>query len=557
MNKKWILEENYIPAAAKQALGDYSPMQQALLYQRGIRTMEKAYSFLHPETQPLAEGNTIPGIVESAGVILQSEATGKKICVYGDYDTDGITAVAIMTQTLRRINAEVEYYLPDRFDEGYGLNQDAIRELHNRGVNLIITVDCGIRAVEEVALARTLGMDMVIVDHHVPGETLPADVLIVDPKLHSETGIFVHYCGAGLAYLLAKEILGQKGIEISEDMLGLAAIGTVADMVPLKGENRTLVEKGISSLRKTKLPGLEALYKTARINPGAINSTTIGFIIAPRLNATGRISDAAIAVELLLEAEQEKAESIAVEIEQINIERRKHMLDAFKTAMDKIESIEAIPPIIIITDESFSEGVVGLAASRLKEHFYRPVIVGAKCEDSIRASARSIEGFNIIEVLERVSHFLIRYGGHAGAAGLTVATENFGKFKDELGRIAEEMLSDLPLTPVIHIAREVEFNELNMSLMKFLNQLEPFGMENEKPYFMTRNVRVRYSKPVGSDKAHLKMTLEKQGIIFDAIAFKQAENFETMGDRIDIVYQFELDEYMGIQKLQLVIEDMK
>lgn len=557
MRKQWIIDEVEISEEVKGTLEAYSDLEKKLLISRGIYDSKSAQEYLKPEEWDLPGANEIPGMAEAAQTVLKAIAGKKKICIYGDYDTDGITSVSILVHALKTINGEIMHYLPDRFQEGYGLNIDAILKLKEQGVNLIITVDCGIRAIEEVEKAYDLGLEMIIVDHHEPGDTVPEKALIVDPKIHRDTGIFTEYCGAGLSYLLAKEVLGLKNIDISEDLLGLAAVGTVADMVPLKDINRAIVAKGINALKTMNLQGMKALYRVARINAEAINAATIGFMIAPRLNATGRISDAAIAVELLLTSDPENAETLAEDVEKINSDRRQYMNEAFDIASKKIEKMDDLPKIIILSDKSFSEGVVGLAASRIKEKYYRPVLVGAETGDSIRASARSIEGFNMIKALEKVSKYLTRYGGHAGAAGLTVAATNYSGLKKDLELIAEEMLQEKELVPVIHITAEVDFNDLNRDLIDFLNKLEPFGMENERPFLVTKNVRVLNARVVGSDKSHLKLTVEKDGRVFDAIAFRQAEHYELMGDVIDIVYRFDLDEYMGIEKLQLIIEDIR
>lgn len=555
LKKKWIENDADIPEETLIQLSEFNEIQMRLLYQRGLTTAAEVNSYLNPTLDELAPPESVYGIMDAVQRIDTACRRGEAICIYGDYDADGITAVSILVHTLRRIHGSVSFFLPERSD-GYGLNSDALKRIHKTGVGLVIAVDCGIRAVEEAAEARKMGMDLIILDHHLPADTLPKDVIIVDPKVHSRDGAFTEYCGAALAYLLASEVLKASGETISDDMLALAAVGTIADMVPLVSENRILAAAGIQALRNTKLTGMLALYSTAGVSRNNITSSTVGYVIAPRLNAAGRIDSASIAVDLLLETDPNRAGELASTLEAVNTQRRALTKNTIGTARKHLAAMEETPPVIFIVDDSFHEGVVGLAASRLNDDYYRPVIVGAVGERYTTASARSIKELNIIQLLTEVEHCMVRYGGHAGAAGLTIENSRLVEFENEVLEVGSRMMSGMELCPSLDISCVIGFDSLNEELLFFMERIEPFGIGNQKPLFAARNVSVLSARAVGSGKEHLKLTLQQGDRFFDAIAFKQAHHLEKLQGPIDIAFKFEWNDYMGIRKMQLVIEDI-
>ncbi len=558
MAKRWLLEEQDIPDYIRAEFSDFSAIETKLLFQKGINSRNDAELFLNPLNAEVPDGARIPGLKDAANRILQAISDGENICVYGDYDTDGIAAVTIMLLTLRQLSGKVSYYLPEREEHGYGLNCDSLRELQERGEDLIIAVDCGVRAVKEAACAVSIGLDLIIIDHHLPDDNLPEGVLIVDPKVTEAPGCFTEYCGAGLAYLLAKQIGNEESsVSVDSELLALAGIATIADMVPLIGPNRIIAAKGVEALKSTRLPGLAALFESAGIQRETITSTTVGFIIAPRINATGRIASAGTAVRLLLEQDHGKAKALADQVERINSDRKHSMFETIEIVQERLSTLVNIPPVIFLEDEGFIEGVVGLAASRIAEEYHRPVIIGAKGKKHVTASARSIEGINIVEILDQLKEYLIRFGGHAQAAGLTISNSDLEDFRKRLLIIGSKALENTDLQPTITVSSMIEFSDLRPFVLEFLVRMEPFGVGNPYPLFATRNVHVVSARQVGAGKEHLKLTLQKQGVFFDAIAFRQAHYIDTMSKTIDVAYRFEWNEYLGVKKMQLNIEDIK
>ncbi len=558
LSKRWVLEEQDIPEHFRPEFPGLSQTEMELLFQRGIKSSSDAEKFLNPLNGDILQGARIPGMDEAASRVLRAIFNGDRICIYGDYDTDGITAVAIMTRTLSQISENISYYLPDREDHGYGLNFESLRELRERGEDLIIAVDCGVRAVKEAAYAVSIGLDLIIIDHHLPDDDLPENVLIVDPKATECSDLFNEYCGAGLSYLLALRIAEvEKSISIDSDILALAGIATIADMVPLTGPNLVLASKGVEALKTTRIPGLLALYENAGIRKESITSTSVGFIIAPRINATGRVASAEIAVKLLLEEDHSRAKALADQVEMINNDRKISMSETIEIVRARLTDLAEIPPIIFLEDERFVEGVVGLAASRIAEEYHRPVIIGAKGMKHVRASARSIKGINIVEILDQLKEHLVRFGGHDQAAGLTIANSDLEDFRQKLLIVGARALENVELVPNILISSIIEFCDLKPSILEFLERMEPFGVGNPYPLFATRNAQVVNARSVGAGKEHLKLTLQKKGTFFDAIAFRQGHFLETMGRTIDVAYRFEWNEYLGVKKMQLNIEDIK
>jgi single-stranded-DNA-specific exonuclease len=547
-----------------------------LLENRGFITKKSMQDFLNPRLESVT--------VESVGLDKReldkalkriSEAIGKKeqIVVYGDYDVDGITGSAILWETLNELGAKVMPYLPDRVEEGYGLSVAGIQnsKFKIQNIKLIITVDNGIVANEAVDFANSQGIDVIVTDHHTPpvggGEKLPEALAIVHTT---------KLCGAGVAYLLSKELRKSrplpdpllKGEGEEDDIhLELAALGTVADMVPLTGANRAIVKFGLEKLCKTRRPGLQALFRSTGCDKEAIGVYEVGFLIGPRLNAAGRIDSAMDSLRLLCTKDKSKARDLAEKLELTNRERQLLMRQAAEHASLSVKMRDSLKKILVVAHESYQEGVIGLVAGKLVEEFYRPSIVISRGEKVSKASVRSVEGFNVIEFLRTTPEYFVNVGGHPMAAGFTIETEKILAFQALLETNAEELLDDEALMRRLRVDCELPLSTINQEFYHRLQELGPFGMGNPQPVFVTRGVRVRDMKVLGREGKHLKLVLEDSNSelrimnygLFDGIGFGMGEMAREIdiGDEIDIAYTIDENTWNGNTKLQLKVRDIK
>jgi len=554
---KWTLPKSP-PAEVSKSLRSYNRIEQQILFNRGYLTEVNVSEFLDPGAFIEADPYLIKEMKEAVSRINRALEEDQEIIIYGDYDADGVTGTALLAEALREVGAFVNVYFPDRFAEGYGLNHRAVERIAESNAKLLITVDCGVRAIEEVAHATKLGLDVIITDHHIQGNALPEAFALLNPHRTETSYPYEGLAGVGVAYKFAQAIFREKGLPASKEkaLLDFVAIGTVADMVPLTDENRALVKMGLHVLNSSPRIGIKALINVSGYREGGIDSTSIGFGLGPRLNAAGRVQSALTAYELLVAKNPQTASDIAKELEQLNNKRKQLTLDVVERAIEtfKLSDIESI---LLVAEPEFHEGVVGLAASRICDEFYRPAIVGKVGESHTRASARSIPGFHITEALEKCSDLLDRFGGHEAAAGFSVRNENFQELQKRLVAIAEQELGDEELVSTLAIDSKAEFNELGEGIMKFIDLLQPCGQGNHWPIFYTEQVQVRDSRLVGADKSHLKMTLRKSSISFDAIAFRMGDIIERLPEFIDIAYRLERNSYLGYESLQLNIVDVQ
>ena len=528
-----------------------------LLKNRGIKTKKERDGFFnppHPDSLTLSSLSLKKSILEKA--ILRIEKAKKKkerVIVYGDYDADGITASAILWECLYVLGVNALPYIPERFSEGYGLNGESIEKIKKKypDLGLIISVDNGIVAHDAVDTANKLGIDVIITDHHERGEKYPKAYSVIHTTKIS---------GSALAWIFAREIRKRMsgGKLLFGDGLELAGIGTIADQLPLIGANRSFAKYGLERLKKTVRPGLLAMYRNARINSDAISSYTIGFIIAPRLNAMGRLEHAIESLRLLCTKSPQSAERLAQYLEETNVERQKtveKVLGHVRKVMEK----ESLGKAIIIGDESYHEGVIGLAAAKLVEEYYLPSIVLSLGKRKSKASARSIEGFNIIEAINSFSELLINAGGHPMAAGFSIKTglvEEFTKrFKDKAGKI----LGKKELSPTLKIDLEMEFGDINYPLVKKIEEFEPFGNGNPNPSFLTKKVEIVNARAVGAKRDHLKLKFRKNNKVFNAIGFGMVDLVKDMDikGKFDIVYSLELNRWNNDINIELKLKDIK
>lgn len=554
---KWTIPK-FPPAEVSKSLRSFNRIEKQILFNRGYLTEASANEFLNPGAFVEADPYLINEMNEAVSRINVALEEGQEITIYGDYDADGVTATALLAEALREVGSSVSVYFPDRFAEGYGLNRQAVERIAASDAKLLITVDCGVRAIEEIAHATKLGLDVIITDHHIQGEVLPEALALLNPHRADTKYPYEGLAGVGVAYKLAQAIFREKGLASSKEkaLLDFVAIGTVADMVPLTGENRALVKQGLGVLNSSPRIGLKALIDVSGYREGGIDSSSIGFGLGPRLNAAGRVQSAQTAYKLLVANKQQIASDIAKELDQLNNKRKQLTLDVFERAIETIKRSD-IELILLIAEPDFHEGVVGLAASRICDEYYRPAIVGKVGESHTRASARSIPGFHITAALEKCSDLLDRFGGHEAAAGFSIRNENIQALQKRLADIAEQELSDDELIPSMAIDSKAEFDELGEGIMKFIDLLQPCGQGNNWPIFCTEQVQVRDSRLVGADKSHLKMTLRKSSMSFDAIAFRMGDIIGRLPEFIDIAYRLERNSYLGYQSLQLNIVDIQ
>lgn len=540
---KWIFNEKID--------GSHRTVIDHLLEERGLRTEVEKKQFLYPSLDDLADPSNFKNIDKAKERVLKAIERKEKIVVYGDYDADGVTSTALMTKVLREIGADVEFYIPNRFAEGYGLNEEAIQEMYREGVTLIITVDNGIANIVEAEVAKQLGIDLIITDHHEIQEEIPEAYAIIHPHL-SEKYEFKHLAGVGIAFQFAHYLLGS----LPKKYLDLAAIGTIADLVPLLKENRILAYFGLKQLSKTEHVGLKVLLKKSGLQE-QVTERDIGFVIGPRLNAVGRLQDAKIAVDLLLTDDEEEAEEIADEIERLNTERQNIVNKIVEEAEQRVNEKDDL--FIILYDEDWHEGVLGIAASRLVNKFHRPVMMLAYDKESneLKGSARSIPAFNLFENCMKIRHLFMKFGGHSQAAGMTLAFEHLEEVKEQLEQLMREQLSDADYKKQINVSQSLSIDEITEELIFQISMFAPFGVANEEPIFHIEEKPVSI-RQIGQENNHLKIQFSKNGQLVEALGFGYGDIYYLLSEHIpiSIVGKLQINEWNGNRTVQIVIEDI-
>ncbi|MEA3440256.1 MAG: single-stranded-DNA-specific exonuclease RecJ [Chloroflexota bacterium] len=555
LKKRWVVKDPITKEQADMLVG-YPRIIQQILVNRGHETREAAERFLYAAIPSGSDPLSMVGIREAVTRIKGAISNNERIAVYGDYDVDGVTATALLTEVLEKLGADVEGYIPNRFNEGYGLNKEALKELHDQGKTLVITVDCGIRSPREVEYAAGLGLDIIISDHHHPSDELPQAAAIINPKQSNDNYPNKELAGVGLAYKLASA-LSENQDQVVEGSLDLVALGTVADLAPLVDENRALVRAGLRYIREPHRQGLSSLIGVSRLDPHKITARDIGFVLGPRLNAAGRLDTAYAALELLMAKNVALAAKLAQMLDNQNRERREITREVQEHAEQQALDDDPDAMLLFAADPSYNMGVVGLAASRLVDRFYRPSIVAFEGEEYTRGSCRSIPEFHITDALDRCADLLVRHGGHAAAAGFTIRNQNLPEFKLRLRELAEVQLADQDLRPTVTADLELPLSELNPDLLEYLNMLEPTGQGNPQARFISRNLIITRYKTVGRDGSHLKFSVTDGKKPYDAIAFRLGEWAKNMPPRVDLLYTFEENEYQGRKSLQLNVKDMR
>lgn len=552
---KWLIRrtnEEYVSYLSK-ALNVSKPFAQVLL-NRGIRTPEEAAGFINPSTERLSDPFLMGGMAAAVDAIGAARKAGTRVLVHGDYDADGITATAILVGALRGLGLDVQYHIPNRFTEGYGFNPPGVIKAKELGAGLIITVDCGISAFEAVSLAKKSGIGVVVTDHHEPAldpvtrrPLLPDALSIVNPKVSNPelSGL----SGAGVALKLIQALSG----ELFETFFDLASIGTLADSMPLTGENRIIVKKGLGAIREGIRPGIRALKAAAGLQKEP-RAWTLSFTIVPRMNAAGRLSDASGVVELLLSESEEKAMEFALSLEKKNQERQKIEEGLLKEALALL-SDKGYGPAIVLWGEHWHEGVIGIVASRIAERFGKPAFVFSVKDGIAKGSARSIPGLDVHAALTEAKDLLLGFGGHTSAAGMRLKAEDLGAFEKRMDEIVGKNASDF--TPSLNIDADIALGEINFNLIKEIEMLEPFGAGNPEPLFGSRGLKVLNPRVVGNN--HLKMKLKSRSRTVDAIWFAGGEFFQTLEDlsAVDAAYNATVNDWEGGRTLQLNLRALR
>jgi single-stranded-DNA-specific exonuclease len=556
---RWVVRQSDRQKAEKlsQEL-NITPLVASLLVNRGIDTVESARYFLFPKDQSFHDPFLLKDMDKAVDRIRLAIERQEPILIYGDYDADGVSSTSVMMMTLRDLGANVEFYIPNRFTEGYGPNETAFKHAAERGFKLIITVDTGISALHEANVARELGIDLIITDHHEPGPELPKAFAIIHPKREDSTYPFRELAGVGVAFKLAHALYGN----VPEHLLEIVAIGTIADLVSLKGENRLIVHKGIQQLKATKNIGLQKLLKLSGVEPESIDEETIGFVIAPRLNAAGRLESADPAVELLLTEDQHKAEMLAEKIDQLNKERQDLVNQTTEEAIEEVE--KSYPPeenqVLVIGKEGWNSGVIGIVASRLVEKFYRPVIVFSfDTENGLaKGSARSIAGFDLFKNLSECRDILPHFGGHPMAAGMTLQLEDVDELRFRLNALAKEQLTEEDFIPVTDLDGKIDLSDIHLSAIEEMKMLAPYGVDNPKPKVLIENVNIAAIRKIGSDQSHLKVTLESDGASLDGVGFGMGHFYEHISpySKLSVIGELAINEWNNIRKPQLFLQDL-
>ena len=561
-NKRWIVPPLITPEA-DSALSAFPPLLKQILFNRGYATDAEARAYLNAKPDFNTDPFQLTGMTEAVDRIQYAIQHQEPIAIYGDYDVDGVTSTALLVQAFQYLNANVRGYIPNRFEEGYGLNNNALDELKADGVKLVITVDCGIRSPNEALHARTIGLDLIISDHHHPAEgDLPPALAVINPKQPGDIYPDKDLAGVGIAYKIAEALFsiqpGKTGFSL-DSLLDLVALGTVADLAPLVGENRILVRKGLRQMKQTTRQGLFSLAAVSDIKLDKVNAGNIGFSLGPRLNAAGRLKEALAAFELLTTKDASRAGELAQLLNIQNRERQSITREMQARAEELAMQDDPNAYLLFAAQEDFNSGVVGLAASRLTETHYRPAIVASKGEEETRGSCRSIPEFHITDALDQCADLLVRHGGHAAAAGFTVRNENLSELVLRLKTIAANQLSNVDLRPTVTADAEVSLVDIRPELFeKCLKYLEPTGYGNPNASFAARNVKVKNARTVGADAKHLKLSLEDaEGYIHDAIGFRLGEWHKKMPPRVDILFTYEVNEYNGRIGYQLNLKDLK
>jgi single-stranded-DNA-specific exonuclease len=577
MHRRWLVNRTnleYITYLSKTA--SISPVLAQILINRGIKTSKEISSFINPHISQLSDPFEIQGMRKAVDRIMAASKRGEKVLVHGDYDVDGLSATAIILKALKMLGIDSHYFIPNRMEHGYGFNLSSVTKAKQIGATLIITVDCGITSFETAALCKKEGVDVLITDHHEPlmsieqkkaksleynsrnselsahsSLLLPDAIAVINPKISNPQSPISHLSGAGIAFKLAQALSMIHDSRFTiHDFLDLAALGTMADVVPMTGENRLIVKEGLRLIENGTCQGLKALKKVAGIEGKGLKPGLLSFTIIPRINAAGRISDSHDVVKLLLTDSEDEAIEISLWLDKLNGERQQIEEKVYQEALQQLNS-KGVRPVIVLSSEGWHKGVVGIVASRIAEAFFRPAFILSIEGNIAKGSARSIPTVDIYKALAGCREFLTGYGGHKQAAGLILESKNISSFEEGINRIVHETLTDKDFIPSLEIDADVNFSDINFNLTNEFEMLEPFGFGNPEPLLGSKKLEVLYPRIVGSN--HLKMKLRQRGQSIDTIGFGLGAFFERLevSTTVDAVFTPLINEWEGVRCLQL------
>jgi single-stranded-DNA-specific exonuclease len=551
---------------------EINPVVLQLLHNRDLFTQQEIDEFLHPEySHDIHDPFLFNDMDKAMARLIEAKKNNDKICIFGDYDVDGVSGSVVLATVLKDLGFDFFSYIPSRDTEGYGLNEGAISKISEQKANLIITVDCGISNSEEVKLAGKKGMDVIITDHHDTPALLPEAVAIIHCRLPGEKYPFKMLSGAATAFKFAQALLRTKYFKLSEKdieskqkwLLDLVALSTIGDIMKLVGENRTMVKYGLVVLQKTKRLGLQKLYEGINIDAAKINTQIIGWQINPRINAAGRLRHANLAYDLLTTENVEEAIKMSHLLIQSNEERQKATESSVKEALNQIKNEykdKDIPKhALVVFSENWPAGIVGLVAGRLERKFQRPVYAVTKVGNKLTGSGRGIDGFDVTDALHNISESLIKFGGHVGACGFSMKPDSFDKFKNDLQVFSNKKLEDMSLEPSIQVEAEIKLTDFTWQLFELIEQFEPFGEGNQEPNFLIKDLKVKSWQTVGKEDKHLRLTFEKDGMKRKAIAFGMGEWADKLklDTKVDALCKIGVNEWNGNRELQMTVQDMK
>jgi len=561
--KTWKLSPRSPLVSQLVAEAKVTPLQATLLVNRGLTDIPAIGKFLFPRLSQMMDPMRMKGMAEAIDAIVLAMEERRKVTVYGDYDADGLTATALLSTFLSHLGISVATYVPDRLNEGYGLNEKAVKQIGEKGTGLIITVDCGISNEREVTLAKTLGMDVVITDHHLLPPRFKAQCPVVNPHQPGCSFPFKDLSGVGLSFFLAVGLRGAlrkrgwfkfRTEPDLRDYLDLAALGTMADRVPLLGQNRILVSAGVTRMAQSIWPGIRAIMNVAGVGATEVSSDDLAYRVAPRLNAPGRMGDSLMGLRVLMAESQSEADVLANMVDAANLRRRTLEQDIFEQARSMIDDRMDGRRTILLSSEHWHTGVLGIVASRLVDRYHRPVMMAAIQDGLAVGSGRSIEGFDLYGAMKRISGCFNKFGGHYHAAGFTLKASGLGKLGEDFETEAKKVLHPEDLIPGITVDSELLFKNVTMNVVNQINALAPFGEGNREPVFMARSVKVFDSRIVGD--RHLKLRLGQGEQVLDAIGFGLGSHHPLKGTSIDLLFTPEINRWQGTESVQLKIVDL-
>ncbi len=546
---RWRLRN---PRAREQAIRGFPPIVGTVLAARGITTRPQADIFYKPHLVPDHDPLLLPGMTEAIRRTQSAIREKETIALYGDFDVDGVTSVAVLTLGLRALGAITVPYIPDRFSEGYGLNSRAVSLIRDeKHASLLVTADCGISSVDEVAHANSVGLDVIILDHHTVPEVLPPALAAVNPKRPDSVYPFNELAAVGVSFRFLEVLYETEGRTLdSSQLIDLVALGTVVDVAPLADENRAIVTSGLAEMQRGLRPGLEALSRVSGVQAEQFDSGTLGFAIGPRMNAAGRLEHANLALDLVLSERPEESAKLAEQLDELNRQRRQQTEDAMARIEEELGDVR--DPLILVASDQVHAGIVGIVAGRLAEKYHRPAIVFEKGPATSRGSARSIAEFDIVSAIHNEKDILLKHGGHRAAAGLTVPTENLGELRSRLVNTAAELLTEEQLQPLVEVDAETKLGKLAGLEIQGLMRFEPCGHGNSRPVLLSRGVTLADSRQVGADGDHLKVRLRDGAATWPGIIFRRGD-FECEGP-VDVVYS--LSKEWHSERLELEILDI-